>query len=69
MAELGLVPNATLHLKSTGKSTPPTSLNLTTDIAQALKVITASGGSAATSKLLGQSGEWRLEDLEGLVIT
>ena len=54
MAELGLVPNATLHLKLTGKQSPPTTLNLSTDMAQALKVITASGASG-TSKLLGQS--------------
>lgn len=54
MAELGLVPNATLHLKLTGKPAPPTTLNITSDMAQALKAITA-GGSTGVSKLLGTS--------------
>ena len=55
MAELGLIPNATLHLKCTGKPSPPTTLNITSDMAQALKAITA-GTSSGVSKMLGGSG-------------
>lgn len=51
MAELGLVPNATLHLKSTAKPSPPTTLNIPSDMAQAIKVMTA----GSSSGMLGSS--------------
>ncbi|KAF2363591.1 UBX domain [Trinorchestia longiramus] len=65
MAELGLVPNATLHLKCTGKPSPPSTLNIPSDMAHAIKVMTAGGTSSllASSSTMGGPTSFALRGL------